>query len=314
VARATLHNGEEIARRDVRLGDAVWIEKAGDIIPAVVGVNLARRPADAVPYVFPTVCPECRAPALSRTGEVAVRCGNRACPAQLRRRLEHFASKACLDLDGLGPALVETLVTSGRVRDLPDLYRLTRADLRALGRGGEKGAERLFAALEASKRAELWRVVHGLGVPQVGAAAAKELARRHRSLEALLVASHSADPSEAARADPADRALRAFLAEPDRRATVEGLIAAGFAPVAPAATGDRLAGKVLVLTGTLPTLTRAQATALIEAAGGKVAAAVNRNSHYVVAGEGPGAKLEQARRLGVPVIDEAELRRLAEVP
>jgi DNA ligase (NAD+) len=317
VARATLHNREEIARRDVRLGDTVWIEKAGDIIPAVVGVNLARRPADAVPYVFPSACPDCRAPVVGRAGEVAVRCGNGACPAQLRRRLEHFASKACLDLDGLGPALVETLVASGRVRDLPDLDRLTRADLRALGRGGEKGADRLFAALEGSKRAELWRVVHGLGVPQVGAAAAKELARRYRSLEALLAASRSVDAGETGGApgpDPADRALRAFLAEPRGRATVEGLLAAGFAPVAPAATGRQLAGKTLVLTGALPVLTRAQATALIEAAGGKVAAAVNRNSHYVVAGEGAGAKLEQARRLGVPVIDETELRRLAEAP
>ncbi len=317
VARATLHNRDEIARKDVRIGDAVWIEKAGDIIPAVVGVNRIRRPADAAPYVFPSACPDCGAPVVSRAGEAAVRCGNGACPAQLRRRLEHFASKACLDLDGLGPALVEKMVASGRVRDLPDLYRLVRADLRALGRGGEKGAERLFAALEASKRAELWRVVHGLGVPQVGAAAAKELARRYRSLEGLLAASRPADAGEAAAGagpDPADRALRAFLAEPRGRATVEGLLAVGFAPAAPAATGDRLAGMTLVLTGALPTLTRAQATALIEAAGGKVAAAVNRNSHYVVAGEGAGAKLAQARRVGVPVIDEAELRRLAEAP
>ncbi len=310
VARATLHNRAELARKDVRVGDAVWIEKAGDIVPAVVGVNLARRPADARPWVFPTVCPECREPVGSTADEVAVRCGNGACPGQLRRRLEHFASKACLDLDGLGPALVEALVASGRVRDLPDLYRLTRADLRALGRGGEKGSDRLFAALEASKRAELWRVVLGLGAPRIGIAAAKELARRYRSLEAMLAPSGTAAGAE----DAAERAWRDFTAEPRRRATVEGLLAAGFAPVAPAATGRQLAGKTLVLTGTLPTLTRAQATALIEAAGGKVAATVNRNSHYVVAGAAPGAKAEQAERLGVPVIDEAELRRLAESP
>ena len=288
IARATLHNRDEIARKDIRIGDTVIIEKAGEIIPAVVGVNPAKRASDARPFAFPDACPECRAAVVARAGEVAVRCPNRECPAQLRRRLEHFVSKDGVAIEGLGPAMIDTLVAKCDVQDVSDLYRLSRADLLAIGRNNAKSADRLLAAIAQSKRAELWRVIHGLGLPGVGAVAARELAQKHGTLAAL-----------------AD-------AEPAHRALIERLIAAGVQPEAPAsvAANSPVAGKVFVLTGTLPTLTRAQAAAKIEAAGGKVANSVSRATHYVVAGADPGAKLEQARKLGVRVIDEAELLRM----
>ena len=286
IARATLHNRDEIARKDIRVGDTVYVEKAGEVIPAIVGVNLALRPRELAPFEFPTHCPECRSEVEEGMGEAAVRCVNPACAAQLRRRLEHFASKACVGIEGLGPAMVETLVARRWVTDLPDLYRLRRADLLTLGRNSEKTVDRLLDAIERSKRAELWRVIHGLGLPQVGAAAAKALAQKHRSLEALAEA-----------APPAGEVIAA-------------LVAAGVQPVPPPGAGEPLAGKVFVLTGTLPGLTRAQVTGKIEARGGKVAGSVSRQTHYVVAGAEPGAKLDQAKKFGVTILDESMLLRL----
>lgn len=290
IARATLHNREEIRRRDIRVGDTVYLEKAGDVIPAIVGVNLARRPASARPFVFPDHCPGCHAEVVQRHGEVAVRCLNRACPAQLRRRLEHFVSKDGVAIEGLGPALIESLVTKGKVRDVPDLYALTRADWLGLSRQSERTADRLLKAIEASKTAEMWRFIHGLGIRQVGLVGARELARTFGSLEALAAA------------------------EPAERAVIEQLLAAGVRPVNTPPSATRLTGRTLVLTGTLPTLTRAQAAARIEAAGGKVGSAVSRTTDYVVAGAEPGVKLEQAQRLGIRVIDEAGLMTLIEEP
>jgi DNA ligase (NAD+) len=286
VARATLHNRAEIARKDIRVGDTVYVERAGEVIPAIVGVNLARRPPGATVFAFPAHCPECRAAVAERPGEVAVRCANLQCPAQLRRRLEHYASKACLDIEGLGPTMIDTLVARGWVTDLPDLYRLRRDDLLSLGRNQEKTVDRLLAAIQRSKHGEFWRVIHGLGLPQVGAAAAKELAQKYRTLEKLAAA------------------------EPRCRDLARALAAVGVAPGSPAEPGGPLEGKVFVLTGALPSLTRAQAAEKIEAAGGRVSGSVSRTTHYVVAGAEPGAKLEQARQLGIAVVDEPALLRL----
>lgn len=283
VARATLHNREEIARRDVRVGDVVYVERAGDVIPAIVGVNMARRPTQAVPYAFPAVCPECQSPVLAEEKTVAMRCGGVDCPAQLRRRIEHFASKAAMDIAGLGPATIGTLVTAGRVKSVADLYRLKREDLAAPAGDGGRRAEQLLAAIERSKHAELWRVIHGLGIPQIGAATARELAQRHGTLAAFAAA------------------------EPRGRELALALLAVGVGDAAEQATRGRLAGLTFVLTGTLPNFTRAQATAKIEAAGGTVANAVSRATDYVIAGAEPGTKLERARKLGVTVIDEAAL-------
>lgn len=311
VARATLHNREEIARRDVRVGDFVYVEKAGEIVPALVGVNRERRPADAVSFAFPATCPACGAAVVQRAGEVAVRCAGAACPAQLRRRIEHFASKAGVEIEGLGPAMIDALVERGAVKELADIYRLRRETVTAPGKTAGKSADRLLAAIEASKRAELSRVIHGLGIPQIGAAGAKELARECGSLEGLAALGTAPAP---AGASPAVRAAAGYFAEAKHRAVVTELIAVGVRPTAATAGagGRALAGKTFVLTGTLPTLSRAQATAKIEAAGGKVSASVNARTHYMVAGTDPGAKLEQARALKVPVIDETELLSLVE--
>jgi DNA ligase (NAD+) len=256
--------------------------------------------------VFPAACPACGTAVVQRSGEAAVRCPGATCPAQLRRRLEHFASRECVAIDGLGPAMIEALVAKGWVKEVSDLYHLRRADLLTLGKDVGKSSDRLLAAIAASKRAELWRFIAGLGIPQVGTVAAKEAARRYGSLEALLKTS-AGDGAE-----PASRAIAAYLAEARNRALVEDLIAAGVQPESakPAATTAKLAGKVFVLTGTLPSLTRAQAVEQIVAAGGKVASSVSRNTHYLVLGAEPGAKLDQARSLGVKIIDEAELVRL----
>lgn len=316
VARATLHNRDEIARRDVRVGDFVYVEKAGEIIPALVGVNRARRPADATPFVFPTACPACGTTVVQRAGESAVRCPGVACPAQLRRRIEHFASKAGVDIEGLGPVMIDALVERGTVKTLADIYRLRREDIRVDGKNAGKAADRLLAAIEASKRADLARVICALGIPQVGAVAARELARECGNLETVVALGTQAVP---AGTSTAQRAAAAYFSEEKNRLLVAELIAVGLRPVgvSDGSAGSevrngarRLAGKTFVLTGTLPTLARAQATAKIEAAGGKVSASVSARTNYVVAGAEAGAKLEQARALKVPVIDEAELLRM----
>jgi DNA ligase (NAD+) len=313
VARATLHNRDEIARKDIRVGDWVCVEKAGEVIPAVVGVNQDRRPQDSAPYVFPERCPVCGTPVVQFEGEVATRCPNPDCPAQVRRRAQHFASKACVDIEGLGEAMVDTLVEKGWVKSIADLYRLRRDDLLTLGKSVEKSTDNLLAAIEASKHAELWRFVHGLGIAHVGATAAKDLAARFGSLEALAEARRDDLLAVAGIGETMADAIIAHFNEPRNRALVSRLLTLGVAPVAPAraaAGATPLAGKTLVLTGTLPTLTREQATAKIESAGGRVAGSVSRKTSYVLAGHEAGSKLEKARALGVPVIDEGEFLRL----
>lgn len=313
VSRATLHNADEIARKDVRIGDTVIVEKAGEIIPAVVGVNLEKRPPQSVPYRFPTQCPECGTEAIRLPGEVAWRCPNLGCPAQVRRRIEHFASKACLDIEGLGTAMVDTLVDKGWVRSIPDIFTLRREDLLTLGRNVEKSTDNLLAAIEKAKRAELWRFIHGLGIPGVGAAAAKDLARRFGSLEAL--ANASVEELEAIPGIGAKTALgiRAFFNEPENQILLSRLQDLGVQPTPPPAAGEgednngAVAGKTFVLTGTLPHLKRDEARAKIEVAGGKVTGSVSRKTDYVVAGDEAGSKLTKAQQLGVPVIDEAQL-------
>jgi DNA ligase (NAD+) len=305
VARATLHNRDEIARRDIRIGDFVYLEKAGDVIPAVVGVNLQRRPAAAKPFQFPIACPECYTGLTRGEGEVAVRCPNLACPAQVRRRVEHFASKACLDIEHLGPAMVDALVGNGWVNDVPDLYRLQRSDLLLLGKHNEKSVDRLLAAIEKSKRAELWRVIHGMGLPQVGASTAKDLARQCGNLAGL--------------AEHGPKAVN-VLGEPRYQGLIAELIAVGFAPAAattPATPAEirmpaALRGKTFVLTGTLPNHTRAQITAKIESAGGKITSTVSPKTDYVIAGAEPGSKWVQAWELGVAILDEAALLKILE--
>jgi DNA ligase (NAD+) len=319
VARATLHNGDEIARKDIRVGDSVVIEKAGEVIPAVVGVNLARRSPGCVAYRFPSACPVCGTPVVRREGEVALRCPNYDCPAQVRRRVGHFASKSCVDIDGLGAAMVDSLVEKGWVKSVADIYRLQRDNLLTLGKNVEKSTDNLLAAIEASKRAELWRFVHGLGIPHVGVSAAKDLARRFGGLEALAAARTGDFLGEkkttliAGFGETMAHAIVEHFNQPRNRALIGELHSLGVAPIAPAgrASGKaRFAGKVFVLTGTLPTLTREEATERIEAEGGKVSGSVSKKTNYVLAGEEAGSKLTKARELGIPVIGEDEFLKM----
>lgn len=320
VSRATLHNRDEIERKDIRVGDHVLVEKAGEIIPAVIEVNLKRRAPECRPYKFPETCPECGTSVVQYEGEVALRCPNASCPAQVRRRLGHFVSKAALDIDGLGVAMIDELITRGWVKELPDIFRLRRENLLTLGKDVAKSTDNLLAAIEASKHTELWRVIHGLGIPHVGVAAAKDLAGHFRDLEKLAEAKVEdfivkKETVISGIGEVMARAIVGFFNEPRNRALVVELLKAGVRPVAPAkretgAQNALFAGKTFVLTGTLPTLTRDDAGALIEAAGGKVSGSVSKKTSYVLAGEEAGSKLEKAQQLGVPIIDEAEFRRM----
>jgi DNA ligase (NAD+) len=310
VKRATLHNAEEIARKDVRVGDAVLVEKAGEIIPAVVAVLVAKRQADAPPYQFPQDCPVCRTVAVRSEGGVVWRCPNPSCPEKVRRRIEHFASKAGVDIDGLGEEVVALLLEKGLIKTIPDLFRLELSQLLPLKKSGEVWAGNLRAGIAARRGADLWRVINGLGIPQVGAAAAKDLARTFRSLEALASASEADLLRIGGFGEKTAAAVRAWFADAANGELVRDLQAAGVQPTPPAATGSVFSGKTFVLTGTLPTLSREEAAALIEAAGGKVSGSVSKKTHFVLAGEEAGSKLEKAKVLGVPVIDEAEFRRM----
>ncbi len=312
VKRATLHNADEIARKDVRVGDAVLVEKAGEIIPAVVQVLVEKRPPHCEAYVFPSECPVCGTPLVREEGGVKWMCPNPACPEKVRRKIEHFASKASLDIDGLGEEVVDLLLTRGLIKTIPDLFRLKVEDLLPLKKSGEVWATNLVNGIAARRTTDLWRVIHGLGIPQVGAASAKDLARRFRSLDALASASLNDLVQIEGFGEKTAEAVRTWFGDETNRALVAGLQAAGVVPTPPAeaAAGAVLAGKTVVLTGTLPTLTREQATEKIEAAGGKVSGSVSRKTHYVLAGEEAGSKLEKARTLGVPVLDEAEFLEL----
>jgi DNA ligase (NAD+) len=316
VSRATLHNRDEIARKDIRVGDMVYVEKAGEVIPAVVGVDVARRPPKCVPYKFPANCPACGTAVIQVEGEVALRCPNYDCPVQVRRRVQHFASKACVDIDGLGEAMVDALVEKGWVKGVADVYRLGRDKLLSLGKSVEKSTDNLLAAIEASKRAELWRFIHGLGIPHVGSAASKDLAAKFMGLEALSQSRHAdfiGEKDESLIAGIGETMADAIIShfnQPRNRTLVRDLVHAGVSPSAPAAAAPRtglFAGKTFVLTGALPSMTREEASARIEAAGGKVSSGVSKKTHYVLAGADAGSKLEKAIKLGVPVIGEGEL-------
>ncbi len=310
VKRATLHNADEIARKDVRVGDAVLVEKAGEIIPAVVAVLVSKRPAGSAPYAFPQQCPVCTTAAVRVEDGVVWRCPNPQCPEKVRRRIEHFASKGCLDIDGLGEEIVDLLLHHGLIKSIVDLFHLTVDQLLPLKKSGEVWAGNLIAAIAARRGTDLWRVIHGLGIPQVGAASAKDLARTFRSLDALAAAPEADLVRIDGFGEKTAAAVRAWFAEETNRALLRELLAAGLRPTPPAESGSGLAGKVFVLTGTLPTLTREEAAAKIEAAGGKVSGSVSKKTHYVLAGDEAGSKLDKARALGVPVIAEAEFLRL----
>ena len=319
VTNATLHNEDEIRRKDVRIGDTVVVRRAGDVIPEVVGPVLSLRPADAQVFDLLAVCPVCPVcgSAVERPeGEAITRCtGGLFCPAQRKQTLWHAASRKALDIDGLGDKLIEQLVDSGRVRTLADLYGLQELELSTYPRMGRKSAQNLVAAIDRSRRPALSRLLYALGIRHVGETTARDVARHFGSIEAIMDASEE-DLLRVPDVGPVVAAsIRRFFAEAHNREVIAALRAAGVEPQADAApAGEKpLAGKTLVLTGTLPALSRDEATRLILAAGGKVSGSVSRKTAWVVAGEEAGSKLAKARELGVSVIDEAGLRVLLDI-
>lgn len=308
VSRATLHNIDFIREKDVRIGDYVVVQKAGDIIPEIVSVCREKRSGGEQVYEMPTVCPSCGHPvAKDADGEgAAVRCENPACPAQRTRAIIHFASKDAMDIDGLGPQIVELLVKEGLVQDVSDLYALTAEQIAGLDRMGERSAANLIAAIEKSKEAGLERLLFALGIRQVGAVAGEALAARFGNMEGCLAADAEAFAAVPDIGSITAENLTAYFARADVRALISRLAAAGvrMEAVNAAPQDDRFAGKTFVLTGTLPTMTRDEASRLIKAAGGKTAGSVSKKTDYVLAGEEAGSKLTRAKELGVPVIDE----------
>ncbi len=308
VSRATLHNLDFIRERDIHLGDYVTVQKAGDIIPEVVCAHPERRDGTEIPFEMPTVCPSCGEPVFREEGEAAVRCTNAACQAQLSRGIEHFASKDAMDIDGLGPQIVEALIREGLIRDAADLYTLTAEPIANMERMGEKSAQNLIDAIEKSKSAGLERLLFALGIRNIGAVAATALAARFGALDAVMAAS-----VEELCAIPDFGEITAlcvvnFFSHEPNRALCSRLADAGLVTTAVAApTGDRYAGVTFVLTGTLPTMSRDEAAALIKSQGGKVSGSVSKKTDFVVAGEAAGSKLTKAQELGITVIDEAKL-------
>jgi DNA ligase (NAD+) len=310
VSRATLHNEEEVARKDLRVGDTVLIEKGGDVIPKVVEVVAEQRPPGTSPWTPPGNCPVCGTPAVKPEGEVDRRCPNPSCPAQVAERLMHFARREAMDIEGLGEALVEQLVSEGLVKDFADLYALEAADLARLlapkSKKGSVAARNLLEAIEASKARELRRLIFGLGIRFVGERAALLLARQFRSIDRIARASleeieaiHGIGPSVA-------ESLHDWFAQAANRALVERLQKAGVrteeAGSAPASTAFQ--GMQFVLTGGLSGMTRDEAKTAIEARGGRVTATVSKKTSYVVHGADPGSKLDKARELGVKTLNE----------
>ncbi len=325
VARATLHNADEIARKDIREGDTVRIQKAGEIIPQVLGVVLAKRPADAQPFDFEARLKELGLDATRDGEEAAYKL--RAPSREMKiRRLVHFASKQCLDIDGLGDAVAEQLVDSDLVNVPVDALGITPPQWRILDGFKEKSVDNMMAGLEQAKQRELWRAIHALGIPNVGMQTAKDLSRHFKSMDAL----ESAQASDllitkvgkkggvsyesviSGVGVEVSESILSFFSDPNHRDWVKAMRMAGLNLVEAAAAGsvEGIAGKTFVLTGTLPTLGRDEARDMIEKAGGKVSGSVSKNTHYVVAGEEAGSQLTKAQELGVAILDEAGLRKL----
>jgi DNA ligase (NAD+) len=312
VRRATLHNMEDLARKDVRVGDTVAVEKAGDVIPKVTRVLLEKRPKGAKAFSMPARCPACGEPVVQREGEVAVRCVNPGCPAQVAESLRHFVTRRAMDVEGLGDERIEQLREAGLLKDVASLYDLEAAQLAPLGRWGDKSAANVVAEIERSKSAGLARLLFGLGIRQVGEKTAKVLARRFSSMEALVAADEEALTSVPEIGPETARGILEWFAHPANRALVKKLGKAGVRmteEAGPAGPGGALSGGIFVLTGTLPRRTRDEAAEAIEMAGGKVSSSVSKKTTAVIAGEEAGSKLDKAKALGVPVWTEADLDR-----
>jgi DNA ligase (NAD+) len=316
VQHATLHNQDEIEKKDIRIGDWVLIQRAGDVIPEVVQPIVSRRTGTEKKFTMPTHCPVCGDRVVRLPDEVDYRCVNISCPARLKESILHYASKGAADIEGLGERWVEALMNAGLVREIPDLYRLKERvlELVRLERMGAKLAENLLNAIEKSKKVSLARFIYGLGIRHVGEHLAELLAQRFRTLDALMNASEEELLAVEEVGPTVAQSILSFFQDERNREMIRKLRAAGvqiLEETIPQKAGA-LAGKTFVFTGTLKTMTRGQAEALVKAAGGRVSSNVSRKTDYVVAGEEPGSKLQKARDLGVKVLSEEEFRKLVE--
>lgn len=313
VSRATLHNAQFIIDRDIRIGDTVVVRKAGEIIPEIIRSVPEKRSGDEVSFTMPEHCPSCGGKVVrDECGEgAAMRCVNPACPAQTSRSITHFASKGAMNIDGLGPQVVELLLSAGKIKDIADLYSLKVEDIEDLDRMGRKSAENLVSAIEASKSRGLERLLFALGIRQVGEVAAEEIAGKMRTLDNLFAATFEDFASIKDIGTITATALAEFFADPSTRELCDRLVMLGVKTDAVGEErGELFAGLTFVLTGTLPTMTRDEASALIKQNGGKVSGSVSKKTSFVLAGEEAGSKLTKAKELGIRIIDEAELLRM----
>ena len=310
VSRATLHNGNFIKEKDIRIGDTVIVRKAGEIIPEIVAAITKNRTGEETPYEMPPVCPSCgQAVKQDDCGDgAAIRCVNPACPAQRSRSIAHFASKGAMNIDGLGPQMVELLLKNEKIKDVTDLYTLTVEDIKDLDRMGEKSAKNLIEAIEGSKGRGLERLLYALGIRQVGEVAAEQIAGRFGTLDALFTATAEDFTSMSDIGEITANYILEYFANPDHLALCERLRSLGVETAAKKEKASAiLEGLTFVITGTLPSMTRDEATEKIKQNGGKVSSSVSKKTSYVLAGEEAGSKLTKAKDLGVPIIDEAGL-------
>ncbi|AGC47503.1 DNA ligase [Myxococcus stipitatus DSM 14675] len=305
VARATLHNEDELRRKDVRKGDTVFVRRAGDVIPEIVSTVLSKRPPDSQPFEFPKHCPVCGAVATKDEDGAVIRCTGASCPAQLVEKIRHFASRLAMDIEGLGDKLASQLVATGTVKTFADLYGITKQKLLTLERMGDKSADNLLESLERSKGTTQRRFLYALGIRHVGDATAKALAEAFPKASELFTASLE-DISRVKDVGPVmAQVIHTFFQEPQNREAILALLNAGVSPAPPqVATGGPFVGKTVVLTGSMTGMTREQAKEEVERRGGKVAGSVSRKTDFVVAGEDAGSKLKKAQELGVRILDE----------
>ena len=311
VARATLHNEEEIARKDIRIGDWVLVEKAGEVIPAVVGVDLKARTGKEKKFKMPENCPSCGSKVFRDPELTAVRCINPDCPAQIRRRLEHFGARGAMDIEGLGEAMVDQLVAEGLVEALPDIYALKGNEVAALERMGEKSTANLLAAIEGSKEQPLWRLLFALGIMHVGASVARKLADKFHTLDKIAEASVEELESTEDVGQVVAEEIHSFFRLPHNKKLIESLrkhaLNFGEHDKRSAPASQELSGETWVITGTLDR-PRDEIAELIRRHGGTVSGSVSKKTSYVLAGEEAGGKLDKAKSLGVPVVDEKQFR------
>lgn len=311
VRRATLHNQDEIDRKDIRVGDHVTIQRAGDVIPEVVEVLKEKRRGDERKFKLPTHCPVCGSKAVREPGEAVTRCVGRNCTAKLKERIKHFCQKDAVNIEGLGDKIVEILVDQGLIKSLPDLYRLEFDDIRNLEGFADKSTHKLLNAIEATRAPELYRVIFGLGIRHIGEATAKLIALKMKSLKVIRKARVEDFLQIDGIGDEMARSIVETLQDPDAEKELEELLGQ-ITPEEPKASElpQIFEGLTFVLTGTLPTLGRSEATQLIEARGGKVSGSVSKKTSYVLAGEEAGSKLDKARELNVPILDEVQFKNL----